>query len=92
MTGRVSIGRNATPVETSSTDSPSSGTGGPEAFSVGKGALTAMMKRSTVPLWMWSMTQARTLEATNTGQIRLMADADIRVPAMPAVRRGSAPE
>ena len=92
MTGRVSTGLIRTPLETSSIDNPSSGTGGPESFSVGKGAFTAIVNRSAVPPRMWSTAQVRTFEAMNAGQMRLSAEADIRVPAMPAMRRGSLPE
>src|SRR5205823_10656400 len=67
ITGKLSTGRNATELPTSSIDRPSSGTGGPEALSVGNGAFAAMTKRSTVPLWTWSIVQVRTFEATKNG-------------------------
>ena len=73
IAGRPATGRSATPLPTISTDSPSSGIGGPLAGNVASGALVAMSRRSTVPLMMCCNTQSRTFGATNTGHSRFMA-------------------
>ena len=80
------------PLVTRSTDSPSSGTGGPPGLSVDNGALVAMTTRSTVPPVTCSTTQARSRGADHSGHSRLNADTVMRVPAMPSASRGSAVE
>ena len=87
--GRPSTGRISAPWPTISTDSPSSGIGGPLALSVDIGALVAIISRSTVPPTTCSSTQARTLGAPKNGQMLFMAATDMRVPATPIASRGS---
>ena len=87
--GRLSTGRSTQPVASASIDNPSSGTGGPPALSVSKGAFTAITMRSTVPLRRCSLNQPRTCGLTKIGHIRFRAPTGIRVPAKPAVKRAA---
>ena len=57
---QTSIGRRVVPLVSISTESPSSGVGGPLALNVGSGALPAITTRSTVPPEICSSTQSRT--------------------------------
>ena len=58
-------------------------------LSVAIGALVAITIRSTVPLRMWSATQACTLGLMKDGHSRFIAATDMRLLAMPSASRGS---
>ena len=61
-------------------------------LSVASGALVAITTRSTVPLRMFSDTQAWTFGLMKDGHSRFIAATDMRVPAMPSASRGSPEE
>ena len=93
IAGNSITGRTVAFMATRSTESPSSGIGGPPRTSVFIGALTP-----TSTFWMVPADEStcvsshsRTSGATVIGQMRLKADIDIGVPAKPSASRGSAP-
>ena len=86
---QVSTGRKVEPLVSISTDSPSSGVGGPPFLKSTSGALPAITTRSTMPPVMWLVTHSRTSAAANTGHSRCISSIGMRVPATPKAKCGS---
>ena len=81
------------PLVSMSTDSPSSGVGGPFVSNVDSGALPAITMRSIVPPETCSLDPAAHIDgASKVGHSRFITAIGIRVPATPKARCGSGRE